>query len=93
MSRVAQWRGLVALVGSAVEGASVAIERVQRETARRPFAVLEQIEPLAEVARDIHAVHDVCVMGTHTAIRLVTRVVTRAVDRALDAVDGPPEGT
>ena len=42
-----RWRGLVVLVRDAVENGSMAIEKIQKETAARPFGILEQIRPIA----------------------------------------------
>jgi len=60
---------------------------VQKETAKRPFGVLEQIPEIAPVARGVHFAHDACVSTVHGAIRLVTRVVGGTVGAALDAFD------
>ena len=82
-----RWRGLTAMLKDAVENASVAIERVQKETANRPFAVLEQIPPIAAPAKAIHGIYDASVSVTHGAIRLVTRVVGKTVDAVLETVE------
>jgi len=79
-----RWRGLAALVGDAVEHGSRAVERVQVDLARRPFALLEAIPPLAAPARVVHAVHDGTLAVTHGAIRLVSRAVVGVLDAALD---------
>jgi hypothetical protein len=75
-----RWRGLVALVRDAVEGASLAIERVHKEATRRSFDLLESIPPLAAPARGIHAIHDATVAGVHGAIRLVNGAVWGVVE-------------
>ncbi|MBS1148989.1 MAG: uncharacterized protein H6Q89_687 [Myxococcaceae bacterium] len=82
-----RWRGLVVLVKEAVESGSIAIEKIQKETAQRPFGVLEQIPPIAGPVKVIHTLHDVSVSTTHTAIRLVNRVVGEAVDAALASAE------
>ena len=82
-----QWRGLTTLVRDAVEHGSQAIERLQKETAARPFAILEAIPPIAAPAKVIHALHDASIAGTHAAIRLVARVVAGTVEAVLAAVD------
>src|SRR6185295_10385072 len=82
---VSRWRGLAALVGDAVVHASHAIEKVQKRTADRPFAVLSHIPPLAEAARGVQVIHDVTLAGVHGTIRLVTRAVSKTIDVALDA--------
>lgn len=83
MSARRRWRGLGALVRDAVEQGSLAIEKIQKETAARPFAVLALIPTVAPVARVVRVVHDVSVSGVHGAIRLVNRAVGAAVEAAL----------
>ncbi len=78
-----RWRGLGALVRDAVEHGSRAVEKIQKETAARPLALLALIPSVAPVARLVHVVHDVSVSGVHTAIRLVNRAVGAVVEAAL----------
>ena len=87
MSALRRIRGLVQLVGGAVEHGSLAIERVQKETAARPFGILEQIPPTAALARVVHEIHDLCVSSTHAVIRGVAHVSVRAIDVSLEAID------
>jgi hypothetical protein len=82
-----RWRGLASLVGDAVVHASHAVEKVQKRTADRPFAVLAHIPPLAEAARGVQVIHDVTLAGVHGTIRLITRAVEKTIDAALDVVD------
>jgi hypothetical protein len=84
---VNRWRGLKALVVDAVEHGSRAVEHIQKETARRPFAILEQIPPLRAPAMGIHAIHDTAVSGVHGMIRLVTKVVGGTLDVVIDVVE------
>lgn len=96
MSTKERWRGLAALVQDAVDHGSRAVERVQKATAQRPFAVLEKIPSIATVARGVHAVHDASVTTVHGAIRAVNRVATRTAIVIVDTVtergpaDAPP---
>jgi hypothetical protein len=78
-----RWRGLVALVRDAVDGGSRAVERIQKETADKPFAILEAVPPIAVPAKIVHTVFDVSVAGVHGAVRLVNRAVGTAADMAL----------
>jgi hypothetical protein len=78
-----RWRGLVALVRDAVEHGSRAVEKVQLETAGRPFGILEQIPAVAEPTRVVHVIHDATVSGVHGIVRAVTRAVGTTVDVAL----------
>ena len=82
-----RWRGLTAMLKDAVENASVAIERVQKETAKRPFDVLEQIAPIAVPAKLVHEVYDASVTVTHGAIRFATRLIGKTVDVVLETVE------
>jgi hypothetical protein len=78
-----RWRGLVALVRDAVEHGSRAVEKVQLETAGRPFGILEQIPAVAEPTRVVHVIHDATVSGVHGVVRAVTRAVGTTVDVVL----------
>jgi hypothetical protein len=82
-----RWRGLKSLVQDAVEHGSTAIQTLQLETARRPFAILEHLPPLAAPAKLVHALHDVAVTGVHETVRAVTRGVGAGVDAALDVIE------
>ena len=84
MSNMKRWRGLAALVQSAVENGSIAIERVQKDTAKIPLGILEQVPEIAPVARGVHVVHDGLVSTVHGAIRSVTRVVGGSVCAVLE---------
>ena len=84
MTNWKQWRGLKSLVVDAVEQGSKAIERVQRESANRPFSVLERIESIGEPTRGIHALYDAGVGATHEILRGVNRAVGQTLDVALD---------
>jgi hypothetical protein len=86
MSR-SKWRGLQALVQEAVDHGSRAVERVQLESARRPFAILEHLPIVAPAARIVHAAHDVSVLTTHAVIRAVNEVAGAAVAAAIDLAE------
>ena len=83
---LARWRGLGALVADAVEHGSRAVEQVQKEVARRPFAVLEAIPALAAPARAVHGIHDASVAAVHGALRLATRAARAAAALGLEAM-------
>ena len=89
-----RWRGAAKLLADAVEEGSKAVERIQKETAKRPFGILERIPGIAAPARAVHIIHDATVSGVHGAIRLVTRAVDGTVGVAFDlaAKDAPDEG-
>lgn len=87
MSDLQKLRGLKNLVRDAVEHGATAIEQVHLATARRPFAVLEQIPGIAEPARGVQQVHDAVVATSYGAVRAVNRAVSQAADLALDALE------
>lgn len=94
MSPRSRWHGFKALVQDVVEHGSRAVERVHLETARRPFAILEQIPPIAGVARVVHVVHDVTVTTSYASVRAVNRVVGATLDVALSVSPrSEPEGS
>jgi len=92
-----RWRGLKALVADAVDHGSRAVERIQKETAKKSFDLLEQIPPLTVAVKGIREIHDTALSGVHGMIRLVNRVAGETIDAALDAVErkggGGPTGT
>jgi hypothetical protein len=84
---MSRWRGAVALLRDAVEHGSRSVERIQIETARRPFVIIEHIPAVAAPARIVHDVHDASVTAVHHAIRAVNGVVGATVDFALQQVE------
>lgn len=85
--KMQRWRGLRALVTDAVEHGSRAVERVQIQTARRPFDILEQIPAIRLPVRGIRVIHDTSVAGVHGMIRLVNQVVGETLDVVIDVVE------
>ena len=83
MSDMGRWRGAAALLCDAVEHGSRAVERVQIETARRPFALLAFIPVVRGPTRIVHAAHDASVIAVHETIRLVNGAAFATVDFAL----------
>ena len=86
-SKLKRWRGVRALVTDAVEHGSRAIERVQMDTAKRTFDVLEAFGPIAAPVKLVHLVHDATVGGVYGTIRVVNQVVGASVEAAFEAVD------
>ena len=91
MSRTKQLQGLRALIGQAVEQGATAIERVHLATARRLFAVLEQIPGVAEPALAVQRIHDTIVSGVYGTVRMVNRTVGETLDAALGAQAAPTQ--
>ena len=71
----------------AVTHGSTAIEKVQKQAAARPFALLEHIPPVAPAAKVVHAVHDGYVTFAHESVRFTARVAGKAVALAFDVAD------
>jgi hypothetical protein len=84
---IGRLRGLRQLLEDVVEHGSRAVERVQKETARRPFAIVEAIPAIGAPARGIHEIYDASVGGVHIAIRMVNRAVGATLEAALDTVE------
>lgn len=80
-------RGFKALVQEAVEQGSRAIERVQLETAKMPFDVLESIPGLKVPASGVRLIYATSVSGAHGMIRLVNKVAGDTLDVVLDTVE------
>ncbi len=77
-------RGTRALVEASVEHGSVAIERIQKEVAKRTVSWVERLAPIAPATKVVLAVHDAAVGSTHMAIRGVNRLVGVACEKAID---------
>lgn len=86
-SEWARIRGLASLIGEAVDHGSRAVEKVHRETVRRPFAILELVKPIESPVRIIEAVHSASLTGVYTSIRLVNRIVGGATTIAVDLLE------
>ncbi|MDC3962109.1 hypothetical protein [Polyangium jinanense] len=82
-----RWRGAKALVADTIDQGSRAVERLQKETARRPLDLLARIPPLEVPAKGILEIHHLLVSNTHAMIRLVNRVVADTLDVVIDMVD------
>jgi hypothetical protein len=82
----AMWRGVVALVGDAVEHGSRAVERVHLETAKRPFVILEHVPVVAPFARVVHVAHDATTRTVYGTIRAVSAGIG-AVIRATEPTE------
>jgi hypothetical protein len=78
---------LRALITDAVEHGASAVERVHLATARRPFAIVEQVPGIEQPARVVHEVHDAIVSTTYSNVRGVNRTVGAALDALLAALD------
>ncbi len=87
MTKMDQWRGLRALIETAVDQGTSAVERLHRATAARPFDVLDAIPPIALPARGVRVVHDAILDTVYGSIRLVNRLVGGTLAVAIDVLD------
>jgi hypothetical protein len=87
MTTINRLRGLRALLEEAVDQGTSAVERVHRATAARPFAILDEIPPIALPARGVRVVHDATVSVVYESVRQVNRLVGATLALAIDAVD------
>jgi hypothetical protein len=85
-----RWRGVRALVEAAVDQGASAVERVHLATARRPFAILQWIEPIREPVALVQAIHDGIVSGVYSSVRAVNHALGTTLELVLDVVDGWP---
>ena len=90
MTDLSKWRGLGSLLVDAVEEGSRAVERIQLETAQRPFAVIEQVPVIARFGRVVHVAHTAAVTTVHAGVRLVAHAVGTAVEAALAVAESRP---
>jgi len=88
-----RWRGMKSLVQDAVDQGSRAVERLQKDTAKKPFDLLARIPPLHVPVQGIREIHDMAVSNAHAMIRLVNRVVGDTLDVVIDLVEPRHEGT
>ena len=93
MSKRERWRGLVAIIGDAVEHGSTAVERIHMATAKRPFQIVEQIPPIAAPAKVVHGIHDTIVTNTYKQIRWVNAQVQKVAQIALQPTPAAADAT
>ena len=80
-------RGVAALLADAMEHGTLAIERLHKGTAARPFAVLERIPPTALAAGVIRVVHDGVSSVVYGIVRGSGRLMRKTVLVAFDAAE------
>lgn len=86
-----RWQGLVDLLRDGFVAGTGALERVQKETAAVPFAILEAVPVLRVPARSVHRVYDAAVSLNYAAVRLAGQAVGLGLDRALAAGRRTPD--
>lgn len=80
-------RGLVNLLGAALEHGSRAVEEVHKKTAARPFDILEAIAPVAAPTKVVRFFHDATVSGVYGSIRLFGSLAVKSAEVVLDVAD------
>ncbi|MEZ4294963.1 MAG: hypothetical protein R3B70_08290 [Polyangiaceae bacterium] len=85
-------RGLKALVHDVVDKGSQAVERVQLDTAKLPFDIVERMPGLKVPASGVRRIYNAGVSNVHGMIRLVNDVTSESLDVLLDVVakNAPP---
>jgi hypothetical protein len=84
---VRQLRGLNDLITDAVAVGVTRIEQIHRAIARRPYAILKRISPIAAPVRTVEFVETTISGSVYWSIRLVTEVSGRVVSQALERLD------
>jgi pimeloyl-ACP methyl ester carboxylesterase len=79
-----RWKGLKALVHDAVDHTTRLIEEGHESVARVAMAVLEQVEPVKDVARSVDDARRVVTSGVLSSVRAVNRAVQVASDAVID---------
>ncbi|MBK8257260.1 MAG: hypothetical protein IPK82_31875 [Polyangiaceae bacterium] len=79
-------RGMKSLVTDAVDKGSQAVERVQIETAKIPFDLLEKVPGIKVPASGVRRIYNMSVSNVHSMIRLVNHVAGETFDAMVDSV-------
>jgi hypothetical protein len=87
-----RWGAAVELLSDAVVESATAIQEVQEELTRRPYAVLEQIPPLETPTAIVRGAHMTAMRATYGMIRLVARLAGAAAHESLEQY-GRSKGT
>ncbi|MFO0559262.1 MAG: alpha/beta fold hydrolase [Polyangiales bacterium] len=79
-----RWKGLKALVHDAVDHTTRLIEEGHESVARVAMAVLDQVEPVKDVAHTVDDARRVVTSGVLASVRAVNRAVQVASDAVID---------
>jgi hypothetical protein len=80
-------RGLNDLVVDALDAGATRVEQMHRAIARRPYAVLKRISPIAAPVRTVEFVETTITGSVYWTIRLATRVSGAVVAQILERLD------
>jgi pimeloyl-ACP methyl ester carboxylesterase len=83
-AKLQRLEGYRALLQDAVHHGATAIQQVQEELARRPYAVLEQIPPLERPARLVRSAHFSATRGVYGTIRAINATAGAALRGGID---------
>ena len=84
---IKQLRGLNDLVADAVDAGVTRTEQIHRAIARRPYAVLERISPVAAPVRTVEFVESTITGSVYWTVRLATRISGVVVAQVLERLD------
>jgi len=80
-------RGLNDLVADALDAGVTRTEQIHRAIARRPYAVLERISPMAAPVRTVEFVESTITGSVYWTVRLATRISGVVVAQVLERLD------
>ncbi|MEO8055001.1 MAG: hypothetical protein ABI768_07600 [Acidobacteriota bacterium] len=83
-------RGAAELVTDAVDAATTEAQRAHEELARRPYAVLARIEPIAGPAKAIESLQFAITRIAYETVRAGNAIVGAVVTTALDRLEREP---
>jgi hypothetical protein len=83
-------RGAVELVTDAIDAATTEAQRTQEAFARRPYAVLARIEPIARPAKAIESLQFAITAVVYGAVRAGNAVVGAVFTAAVDRLESGP---
>lgn len=84
---VKELRGINALIHDAVDAGVDATEKMHLAIARKPFAVLEKITPIAAPARVVDRVQLAITTGVYRSIRVVNRLSGSLGKHVIDRIE------
>ena len=82
-----QLKGLNDLVADAVEAGVTRAEEMHRAIARRPYAILKRIGPVATPVRTVEFIETTISESVYWTIRFATRVSGALVAEVLDRIE------
>jgi hypothetical protein len=88
---VRRLRGAVALVTDAVDAAATETHRVHEVFARRPYAVLERVGPIAAPVRAVEGIHSAVMETVYGSVRILNAIVGAVVTTSIDRLGTGPK--